>query len=80
MLVTEKEPKKHLLCLSKCVQQPKFLFSLTFQIHLFNTHLSLSHVARQRTVKEIWRHMNQFSGPAFLMGDFNAEAHNKEVR
>ena len=50
------------------------------QVHVFNTHLSLSHKARATSVLQAWGSMNTFSGPAFLMGDFNAEAHNVEVQ
>ncbi|XP_072177383.1 uncharacterized protein [Diadema setosum] len=48
-------------------------------VHVFVSHLSLSRVARERSVVEIWRYMQHFSGLALLMGDFNAEPHEKSM-
>ena len=45
-----------------------------------STHLSLSHVARQRSVLELWQHVSAITSPVILTGDFNAEAHNDEIR
>ncbi len=54
---------------------------LCLQIHVYNTHLSLSHLARATSVKQIWKYIeHQPNMPAFLMGDFNAEAHNDEIK
>ncbi|ELT98262.1 hypothetical protein CAPTEDRAFT_220334 [Capitella teleta] len=52
------------------------------QVHLLNTHLSLSHLARQNSVIEIWRKISSINSnePVFLMGDFNAEGHNTEIK
>eukprot|EP00117_Sycon_ciliatum_P047877 scpid57490/ scgid0890/ len=42
-------------------------------VHLFVTHLSLSEVARNRSVVRIWQYMKQFDGLLILAGDLNAE-------
>ncbi|ESO95144.1 hypothetical protein LOTGIDRAFT_232223 [Lottia gigantea] len=49
-------------------------------VHVFNTHLSLSHEARERSVKQIWSYINTFTGPKILLGDFNAEPQEKSIR
>lgn len=51
-------------------------------MHIFNTHLSLSHIARQRSVQEIWSQIQSIDKeePVFFMGDLNAEGHNDEIR
>ena len=49
------------------------------QINVFTTHLSLSHEARMLSARHIWNHVNQYDGPVFVTGDFNAEKHNEEV-
>ncbi|XP_002739715.1 uncharacterized protein LOC100369100 [Saccoglossus kowalevskii] len=55
-------------------------FPVFGMIHVFNTHLSLSEDARDRTVVEIWEFMQKFTGPALLMGDLNAEPHEKSIK
>ena len=62
----------------------KFLCLLFFgwQVHIFNTHLSLSHEAREESVSQIIQFMKE-SGedePALLMGDLNASPEEKAIR
>ncbi|KAL3863262.1 hypothetical protein ACJMK2_005027 [Sinanodonta woodiana] len=56
------------ICLHAEIMIPQF-----GKVHLFVTHLSLSHEARERSVIQIWQYMKQFEGPAILLGDLNAE-------
>ncbi|XP_055955453.1 uncharacterized protein LOC126815146 [Patella vulgata] len=49
-------------------------------VHVFNTHLSLSHEAREKSVEQIWKYMSKFTGPSILLGDFNAEPEEKSIR
>ncbi|KAL5022452.1 hypothetical protein ScPMuIL_001607 [Solemya velum] len=50
------------------------------RIHVFVTHLSLSHEAREQSVVQIWKYMKKFKGPAVLLGDLNAEPDERAVR
>ncbi|RUS74138.1 hypothetical protein EGW08_018093 [Elysia chlorotica] len=53
-----------------------------YQVHVFNTHLSLSHEAREKSVSQIMQFMKEASGnePALLMGDLNASPEEKAIR
>ncbi|KAH9512494.1 hypothetical protein Btru_038615 [Bulinus truncatus] len=49
--------------------------------HIFNTHLSLSHEAREESVKQIIQYMSLHGAePAILVGDLNATPEEKAVR
>ena len=50
------------------------------QVHVFVAHLSLSREARERSVVEIWRYMQRFSGLSVFCGDLNAEPHEASMR
>lgn len=47
--------------------------------HVFTTHLSLGVQARLRSVVEICQYMSKFSGPKFLLGDFNTIPDSDEM-
>ncbi|XP_067656654.1 uncharacterized protein [Haliotis asinina] len=49
-------------------------------VHIFNTHLSLSHEAREQSVREMWNYMGKFEGAAILTGDLNAEPQENAIR
>ncbi|XP_052225527.1 uncharacterized protein LOC127841050 isoform X2 [Dreissena polymorpha] len=49
-------------------------------VHVFTTHLSLSHEAREKSVEQIWSIVKAKQGPAIVMGDFNAKPHEKAMR
>jgi len=49
-------------------------------IHLFVTHLSLDEKAQIRSVKKIWKFMQQFDTPALFMGDLNNEPDSKPIQ
>ncbi|XP_071090459.1 uncharacterized protein [Haliotis cracherodii] len=49
-------------------------------VHIFNTHLSLSHEAREQSVMEMWNYMRMFEGAAILTGDLNAEPQENAIR
>ncbi|XP_003727301.2 uncharacterized protein LOC100894137 [Strongylocentrotus purpuratus] len=49
-------------------------------VHVFVSHLSLSAVARERSVVEIWRYMQRFPGQAILLGDLNSEPHEAPMK
>lgn len=50
------------------------------KVHIFNTHLSLSHEAREKSMVQIWNHAKQQKGPVIVLGDFNAEPHEPAVQ
>lgn len=52
------------------------------KIHVFNTHLSLSHEAREESVAQIVEFMKEVGKdePALLMGDLNATPEEKAIR
>ncbi|XP_069139672.1 uncharacterized protein [Argopecten irradians] len=50
------------------------------QINVLNTHLSLSHEAREKAVIEIWRYVQQLQGPVVFMGDLNAEPDERAIK
>lgn len=45
----------------------------TGALHVFNAHLSYDQAQFEQNIEETIEYMNQFSGPALLMGDLNAE-------
>lgn len=60
-------------------------YQLTFeippQVHVFNSHFSLSHEAREVAVKQIQEYMNCFDGRlVLLMGDLNATPKETAIR
>ncbi|XP_077992074.1 uncharacterized protein LOC144446195 [Glandiceps talaboti] len=63
------------ICLHAEVEIPVF-----GKLHVFVTHLSLSEKARDRSVVEIWEFMSQFSGPAILVGDLNADSQSRAIK
>lgn len=50
------------------------------KVHVFVTHLSLSHEAREQSVVQICNIMKQQQAPVILLGDLNAEPHERAVR
>ncbi|XP_033757442.1 uncharacterized protein LOC117339844 [Pecten maximus] len=52
----------------------------TGKTHILNTHLSLSHEAREKAVVEIWRYVRQLQGPVIFMGDLNAEPDERAIK
>lgn len=64
------------------IQLVYFLHYLHFsvQIHVFDTHLSLNAPARKISAKEIADFMTDYEGPAFIMGDFNAEPNESSIK
>jgi endonuclease/exonuclease/phosphatase family metal-dependent hydrolase len=63
------------ICLHAEIETPQLQ-----RIHVFNTHLPLSEVARNRNVLEIWAFIQTYPKPWILMGDLNAEPHSKAMR
>ncbi|KAK3598687.1 hypothetical protein CHS0354_006365 [Potamilus streckersoni] len=63
------------ICLHAEIMIPQF-----GKVHLFVTHLSLSHEAREKSVIQIWQYMKQFEGPAILLGDLNAQPEEISVQ
>jgi endonuclease/exonuclease/phosphatase family metal-dependent hydrolase len=55
------------ICLSALVQTPRG------QVNFMTTHLSLSHEARIRSLREIGVYSKTLNVPSILVGDFNAE-------
>ena len=51
-----------------------------FQVHVLNTHLSLSHEAREQSVIQIWQYVKQLEGPVIFLGDLNAEPQERAVQ
>ena len=51
-----------------------------FQMHILNTHLSLSHEAREQSVIQIWQYVKQLHGPVVFLGDLNAEPQETAVQ
>ncbi|XP_053407685.1 uncharacterized protein LOC123547470 [Mercenaria mercenaria] len=49
-------------------------------VHIFNTHLSLSHEAREKCAVQIWNHVKPMKGPVLVLGDLNAEPHELSVQ
>ncbi|XP_041369263.1 uncharacterized protein LOC121383350 [Gigantopelta aegis] len=49
-------------------------------VHIFNTHLSLSHEAREQSVTQIWDYIQTHKGVAILAGDFNSEPQEKSIQ
>lgn len=73
---TEDEADSHQrICLHAEIQVPWME-----NIHVFASHLSLSESARNRSVVEIWNFMKKFKGPSLLMGDLNAEPHERAMK
>lgn len=56
-----------------------FVTSL-FKLHILNTHLSLSHEAREESVIEIWQYIKELQGPVIFMGDLNAEPEERAIQ
>ncbi|OWF46666.1 uncharacterized protein LOC110455435 isoform X2 [Mizuhopecten yessoensis] len=50
------------------------------QINILNTHLSLSHEAREKAVLAIWKYVKQLQGPVIFMGDLNAEPEEQALK
>lgn len=52
------------------------------EVHIFNTHFSLSERARVSNAREVARFIREQSGdePALVMGDLNAEPHTLPIR
>ncbi|WAR20962.1 hypothetical protein MAR_014936, partial [Mya arenaria] len=48
---------------------------ITGVVHVLTTHLSLSHEAREASVRQILEIVSQLPGPAVFAGDLNAEPH-----
>ncbi|XP_064600572.1 uncharacterized protein LOC135466802 isoform X2 [Liolophura sinensis] len=63
------------ICLHAEIAVPSF-----GKVHVFVSHLSLSDSARQKSVVQIREYMLQFDGPAFLLGDLNAEPQEDSIR
>ncbi|PIK49474.1 hypothetical protein BSL78_13667 [Apostichopus japonicus] len=69
------EDRHQRICLHAEIETPRIK-----NLHVFVTHLALSQTARERSVVEIWNFMEKYPGPALLMGDLNAEPHEKSIR
>ncbi|CAL1546543.1 unnamed protein product, partial [Lymnaea stagnalis] len=64
------------VCLHVIIEMP-----IVGKVHIFNTHLSLSHEAREESVKQILEFMLSCGDePAILMGDLNATPEEKAIR
>ncbi|XP_069139671.1 uncharacterized protein [Argopecten irradians] len=63
------------VCLHAVITHPTGI-----QINVLNTHLSLSHEAREKAVIEIWRYVQQLQGPVVFMGDLNAEPDERAIK
>lgn len=72
----ERDDENQRLCLGITLQCAGGL------VHAFNTHFSMSAMARRRNAREVFEFVKQHSGsePAILMGDLNAEPHTPEIR
>ncbi|XP_022098228.1 uncharacterized protein LOC110983346 [Acanthaster planci] len=71
----EEDQQHQRICLHAEIKTPS-----VGRVHIFVTHLSLSEAARERSVLEIWNHMNRFPGPAVLIGDLNAHPRSRIIR
>ncbi|KAJ8316831.1 hypothetical protein KUTeg_004735 [Tegillarca granosa] len=63
------------VCQHIVIQHP--VFGL---INILNTHFSLSHEAREKSVVQIWRYIQKLTGPVIFLGDLNAEPQEKAIR
>ncbi|XP_060072528.1 uncharacterized protein LOC132552378 [Ylistrum balloti] len=63
------------VCLHAVISHPSGI-----QINILNTHLSLSHEAREKSVVAIWQYAEKLQGPVIFMGDLNAEPDEPAIR
>ncbi|XP_059176562.1 uncharacterized protein LOC131956157 [Physella acuta] len=68
--------KNQRVCLHAVIEVPYF-----GKLHIFNTHFSLSHEAREESVAQILQYMKRYEDePAIFMGDLNATPEEKAIR